>query len=114
MRCKLHDCAHSISNFSVNPDPTPILGRAYTIKGRTLTLSFEQTALRYTKPFTSKWLLAILVAAYIIALSFLVRAQYYLVPSDAWLGCTSTYWLADDQCGLNGDECTYVSTAVHI
>ena len=83
----------------------------YTLRGRKITLHIEQAALRYTRPFTSKWLLAILVAAYIIALSFLIRAQYFLVPSDAWLGCTSTYWLANDQCGLNGDACTYVSTA---
>ena len=65
----------------------------------------ETGLLRYTRPFTSKWLLAVLVAAYIIALSFLTRAQYYLIPSDAWIGCTSTYWLANDGCGLDGDSC---------
>ncbi|PAV22276.1 LCCL domain-containing [Pyrrhoderma noxium] len=93
------------------PDPTPALGRVYTLRGRKITLHIEQAALRYTRPFTSKRLLAILVAAYIIALSFLIRAQYFLVPSDAWLGCTSTYWLANDQCGLNGDACTPFSDA---
>ncbi|KAI5123553.1 hypothetical protein M0805_003372 [Coniferiporia weirii] len=86
-------------------DPVPILGRSFSLRGRSLTLAFEPTILQWSRPFTSKWLLAFLVAAYIISLSFLTRAQYYLTRSDAWIGCTSTYWLANDGCGLDGQSC---------
>ncbi|EJD04064.1 LCCL domain-containing protein [Fomitiporia mediterranea MF3/22] len=85
--------------------PTPVLNRSYKIRGRTVTLGLEQPVLRWTRPLTSKWLLACLVVAYIIALSFLTRTGYFLVPSDSWVGCTATYWLANDGCGLNGDTC---------
>lgn len=83
---------------------SPLLNKTYSFRDRSFSLGVEQYILRHSRP-TPAWLLAVLVAAYIIALSFLTRAQYYLVPSSAWLGCTSTFWLRNDQCGLNGVSC---------
>ncbi|KAL5495371.1 hypothetical protein ACEPAI_834 [Sanghuangporus weigelae] len=86
-------------------DPTPILNRSYKIRNREVTIALEQAFLLWTRPFISKWLLTCLVPAYIIGLAFLTRSQYYFTPPDSWVGCTSTYWLANDECGLNGQNC---------
>jgi len=44
-------------------------------------------------------------AAYIIGLAFLVRAQWFTIPAESFVGCTSTYWGKDDVCGLDGGLC---------
>lgn len=33
------------------------------------------------------------------------RSQSFLTPPESYVGCTSTYWLANNQCGLNGEAC---------
>jgi hypothetical protein len=50
-------------------------------------------------------LFLLLVAVYIIGFAFFSRAQSFQTPPDAFIGCTSTYWLPKDGCGLNGDQC---------
>jgi len=87
------------------PEPTPYLD----VIGRRINISPESTLLRFTRRFTSPWLLVLLVPAYIIGLAFIVKTQFYEVPSDALVTCTSTYWLANDQCGLDGEGCISVS-----
>lgn len=57
------------------------------------------------RPLTSPWLFAVLAAAYIIGFAFFSRAQSFLTPADSFIGCTSAYWLAQDQCGLDGQGC---------
>ena len=43
--------------------------------------------------------------AYIVGFAFFSRAQSFITPADSYIGCTSTYWLANDGCGLNGQLC---------
>ncbi|THH06945.1 hypothetical protein EW145_g3726 [Phellinidium pouzarii] len=86
-------------------NPVPVLNRSYRLANNGLTLALEPALLRWTRSFSSKWLLAGLVAAYIISFAFLTRSQYYLIPASSWAGCTSTYWLANDGCGLDGQTC---------
>jgi hypothetical protein len=61
--------------------------------------------MKFTRPMTSPWLFAILAVAYIIGFAFFSRAQSFLTPAGSFVGCTSTYWLAQDQCGLDGQGC---------
>ena len=86
-------------------DPTPILNSRGSFRGREWKVAVEPALLRLTRPFTSWWILAILTAGYIISLSFFVREQFFLIPADDYVDCTSTYWLANDGCGLDGDSC---------
>ncbi|KAH8120209.1 LCCL domain-containing protein [Phellopilus nigrolimitatus] len=86
--------------------PVPFLNLSFYAGNKHWTLALEPALLRCTpRLFTSKWLLTALAAGYIIALSFLVRTQSFITPSSSWLGCTSTYWLANDGCGLDGQSC---------
>jgi hypothetical protein len=50
-------------------------------------------------------MLVILVAVYIVALSFITRAQSFLTPSDSFLPCTSSLWLDKNGCGVDGQLC---------
>lgn len=61
--------------------------------------------MRRTRDLTTPWLFIGLAAAYIIGFAFLSREQSYLTPTDSFIGCTDTYWLANDGCGLDGQEC---------
>jgi hypothetical protein len=78
-----------------------------TLKTRrfTLQLPLEATLLRLTHPFTSPWLLLLIGAAYIVGFAFFSRAQSFETPAESWLDCTSTYWVANDGCGLDGLQC---------
>ncbi|EIN14083.1 hypothetical protein PUNSTDRAFT_59668 [Punctularia strigosozonata HHB-11173 SS5] len=71
-----------------------------------LKLCLESLILSRTRRLTSPWFFVVFGAAYIISVSFLSRASSFQTPSDAWLGCTSTFWLKDDGCGLNGQSCS--------
>ncbi|KAK0208155.1 hypothetical protein DFS33DRAFT_1371692 [Desarmillaria ectypa] len=85
--------------------PRPFLDIDVTFRGRHLKFPLESTLIRLTRPFTSPWLLAVLIAGYIIGLAFFIRAQSYLTPSDAFIGCTDTFWLANNGCGVDGESC---------
>jgi hypothetical protein len=60
---------------------------------------------------TNPWLFVVLAAAYIIGLAFFARAQAFITPSDSFITCTSTYWLSNAGCGLDGQECTPFSNS---
>ncbi|KAH7912586.1 hypothetical protein BJ138DRAFT_1004128 [Hygrophoropsis aurantiaca] len=87
------------------PVPVPILGRTYNIRGKSVTVALEPAIVRLTRPFTAPWLLTILVIVYIISFAFFARAQWYLTPAEAFVDCTSVYWLPDAGCGLDGNSC---------
>ncbi|KAH8835885.1 hypothetical protein DL96DRAFT_1732991 [Flagelloscypha sp. PMI_526] len=85
--------------------PPPLLDIDITIKGRHFVAPIESTFIRRTRFLTSPWLFCILVVGYVIGLSFLTRAQWFLIPSESFITCTSTYWLANGGCGLDGSDC---------
>lgn len=94
-------------------DPTPFLDIDWRIKGWKIKLPLETTLVHITRPFTSPILFAFLVVAYIIAFAFFTRAQAFLTPEDSWIGCTSTFWLANDGCGLDGQSCAPFSNQTY-
>ncbi|KAF8525172.1 hypothetical protein BU17DRAFT_42292 [Hysterangium stoloniferum] len=71
----------------------------------------ESWFLAKTSFLTRTWMMLLFGAGYIVALSFLARAQWFTIPADSFVGCTSTYWLQNDACGLNGDLCTPFSNS---
>ncbi|KAH7885912.1 hypothetical protein F5I97DRAFT_2023720 [Phlebopus sp. FC_14] len=93
------------------PDPIPLLGRSYNIRGHTANVAFEPALLRFTRPFTASWLFVALAAAYIISLAFLARAQWYLTPASSFVDCTSVYWTENAGCGLDGEACAPFSNS---
>lgn len=84
---------------------TPLLEREYRFRGHYISLSLESVLIKFTRLATSPWLFAVLAAVYIIGLSFFSRAQSFLTPAESFVGCTSTYWLSRDGCGLDGVFC---------
>ena len=87
------------------PALSPWLDRSYCVRGRSLTLRLESTVIKYTRPLQRAPFFWIFTIAYIISFAFLARANFFLTPADSFIGCTSTYWLALDGCGLNGVNC---------
>ncbi|KIJ23588.1 hypothetical protein M422DRAFT_39544, partial [Sphaerobolus stellatus SS14] len=75
------------------------------LRSRRVTLPIESWFLKKTRLLARSWLMLLFGAAYIIALAFLVRAQWFTIPAESFVGCTSTYWGKDDACGLNGEAC---------
>ncbi|KAI0734500.1 hypothetical protein C8Q72DRAFT_873037 [Fomitopsis betulina] len=86
-------------------EPTPFLNVTLYTGRRARSLSLEPFLIRITRSFTNPWLFAGLTAAYIIGFAFFARAQSFLTPSDSFIGCTATYWAANNGCGLNGESC---------
>lgn len=84
---------------------TPFLSSTWSFNHRTWSLTLEPTWIRLTRFFTHPLLFTLVTALYIIGLSFFTRAQWYQTPPDVLTGCTSTYWLANSKCGLNGVDC---------
>jgi hypothetical protein len=87
------------------PDLIPSLDRRYQLHHLRFSLSLESKLIELTQPFTASWMLVILVAVYIVALSFITRAQSFLTPSDSFLPCTSSLWLDKNGCGVDGQLC---------
>jgi hypothetical protein len=87
--------------------PTPFLHITLTVPPhqKTRSLALEPVLIHYTRRLGSIYLFALLAVAYIIGMAFFVKAQYYFTPPDAFIDCTSTYWLANNQCGLDGNLC---------
>jgi hypothetical protein len=88
------------ANF-IYEDPTPLLN----IHLRRLDLPIEEWLIKATRKLTAPWLIVLLGAAYIIALAFFAREQSFLTPAESFIGCTATYWIANDGCGLDGQLC---------
>ncbi|KAK7059105.1 hypothetical protein VNI00_001730 [Paramarasmius palmivorus] len=87
------------------PDPRPFLDINLKFRGLHLVLPLESTLIRVTRPLTSPWFFANFVVAWIIGFSFFTRSQSFLTPAESFIGCTSTYWLNKDGCGLDGQSC---------
>ncbi|KAH8102430.1 hypothetical protein BXZ70DRAFT_928537 [Cristinia sonorae] len=83
-------------------EPTPFLTFTFH-SGRRIAL--ESAWIRLTRRFTAPWLFCLLAIGYIIGFAFFSRTQSFLVPAESFIGCTSTYWLANDGCGLDGQAC---------
>jgi hypothetical protein len=71
-----------------------------------INLSLESRWLNHTNIFQREWLFFLLAAVYIAGLALISRTNSFMTPSQSFLDCTSTYWLKDDGCGLNGQGCT--------
>ncbi|CAE7149259.1 unnamed protein product [Rhizoctonia solani] len=71
-----------------------------------INLGFESWWLKHSHPFRKRWILTLFCAAYIIGLAFISRANSFLTPAESFIDCTSTYWLKDDGCGLDGQSCS--------
>lgn len=89
----------------------PLLNIDFSFRGQRLVLPIESRILALTRPFTRPWLLLVLVAAYIISYAFFTRAQSFLTPADSFVGCTSTFWLANNGCGADGQLCAPFSNS---
>ncbi|KAF9455061.1 hypothetical protein P691DRAFT_654976 [Macrolepiota fuliginosa MF-IS2] len=87
------------------PPIQPLLDRKYRFRSHCISLSIESTLIKVTRPLTSPWLFVVLAAAYIIGFAFFARSQSFITPPESFIGCTSTYWLAQDGCGLDGLQC---------
>ncbi|TFL06797.1 hypothetical protein BDV98DRAFT_498161 [Pterulicium gracile] len=86
-------------------DPRPLLDVDWTVRGRRYFVPIESMVMRRTQPFTKPWVFAIIVVAYIIGLAFLSKTQSFDTPADSFIGCTSSYWRRNDDCGLDGEGC---------
>ena len=84
---------------------TPFLDLDLAIGNKRVVIPIESSVLRTTRRLSSPHIWLLVGGAYVVLLSFIVRAQWFLVPSDAWLDCTSAFWAAEDQCGLQGQLC---------
>ncbi|KAI0778591.1 hypothetical protein BD413DRAFT_466700 [Trametes elegans] len=87
------------------PEPTPFLSLKFYTGRKTRSVAVEPAWIRLTRPFTNPWLFVLLAAGYIIGFAFFARAQSFLTPADSFIGCTATYWAANDGCGLDGEAC---------
>ncbi|KAJ7042383.1 hypothetical protein C8F04DRAFT_1075717 [Mycena alexandri] len=87
------------------PDPNPLLDVDINVRGYRVVLPIESTFLRITRYAPNNWIFAVLVAGYIVSFAFFARAQSFQTPADAFISCTSTYWLAENGCGLDGQTC---------
>ncbi|KAG8897555.1 hypothetical protein FRB99_008065 [Tulasnella sp. 403] len=85
--------------------PTPLLDRPYAVGKFSFAVSLESKWRRLTNPFRSLLFFSLFVVVYIICLSFIVRANWFLVPADVFTGCTAAFWGAKNDCGLNGQNC---------
>jgi hypothetical protein len=87
------------------PEPKSWLNIDRTIKGRRYYFPIESTLVRISRPLTTPWLFVLFVVAYIIGLAFLSKVQSFDTPAENFIGCTSTFWSRNDECGLNGELC---------
>ncbi|CAE6453930.1 unnamed protein product [Rhizoctonia solani] len=84
-------------------DSAGLCWRGHTTK---INLGLESWWLKHSRPFRQRWILIIFCAAYIVGLAFISRANSFLTPAQSFIDCTSTYWLKDDGCGLDGQSCS--------
>ncbi|KAH6916867.1 LCCL domain-containing protein [Coprinopsis sp. MPI-PUGE-AT-0042] len=93
--------------------PSALLDVDATKGGRRLYLPIESTVSRITRPLRRPWIFALLVVAYIIGIAFLSKAQSFSANNTReTISCTSTFWLANSQCGLEGQLCLPLNTSL--
>ncbi|KAI0036620.1 hypothetical protein K488DRAFT_75847 [Vararia minispora EC-137] len=85
--------------------PRPKVGLPVKLKGHIYGRLIEPPFARRTRFLSNSWLFVVLVTAYIIGFAFFSRAQSFLVPTNSFIDCTSTYWLQNAGCGLDGEGC---------
>ncbi|KAF8761219.1 LCCL domain [Rhizoctonia solani] len=89
--------------------PTPLLdSMRLRWRGHTthVSLGLESWWLKLSHPLRRRWILVLFCAVYIIGVAFISRSNSFLTPAQSFIDCTSTYWLKDDGCGLNGQSCS--------
>ncbi|CCM05180.1 uncharacterized protein FIBRA_07389 [Fibroporia radiculosa] len=86
-------------------EPTPFLTLSLNTGRYTHSLALEPVLVHATRSFTNPWLFVVLAIGYIIGFAFFSRAQSFLTPAESFIGCTATYWAANNGCGLNGENC---------
>lgn len=87
------------------PSLRPWLDTPTSFRGYAIHPSIESKVLALTRPLQRHWILILFGVAWIIAFSFLVRAQWYMVPADSFAGCTASFWSPQDGCGMDGQYC---------
>ena len=83
----------------------PLLDVNINSRGHKISLPIEKAMVKATRRLTSPILFVVLAIGYITGLAFFSRAQSFLVPADSVVGCTSTFLRANNQCGLDGQDC---------
>lgn len=91
--------------WMLQADPAPLLDIHYKIKGQTVFIPLEGRLTRLVRPLTRPWIFWLCAVAYIIGFAFFARAQAFLTPPSSFLGCTSTWWSANNGCGFDGKLC---------
>ena len=87
-------------NFNFRPPLFMTMGWPESVS-----VPIESWFMRRTRLCTRTWLMFIFGAAYIIALAFIARANWFTNPANSFLTCPSTYWSENDGCGLDGQTC---------
>ncbi|KAJ7071165.1 hypothetical protein C8F01DRAFT_1315815 [Mycena amicta] len=87
------------------PGLEPLLDIDIRLRGHRIMLPIESTLLKVTRFLPNYWLFLILAAGYIVSFAFFARAQFFQTPADSFIGCTSTFWLMNNGCGLDGNSC---------
>ncbi|GAA5885210.1 hypothetical protein JCM6882_009519, partial [Rhodosporidiobolus microsporus] len=91
------------------PFPLPYFGPALARLERYLTARLRPLERR--REFTTP----VFLLAWLLGLAFLARASFWTSSTNqgtpAWIDSTTTYWSANDQCGLNGTYCEPFSNA---
>ncbi|KAG2023073.1 LCCL domain-containing protein [Coprinopsis cinerea AmutBmut pab1-1] len=94
------------------PPPSPLLDINFTARAHRVSIPIETTLVNAARPFRRPWVFALVAIGYIIGIAFLSHAHSFSLSDDAiFLGCTSTLWLANSQCGLNGQQCLPLNTS---
>lgn len=97
------------------PPPSPLLDIDITKNGRQLYLPIESSITRFFRPVRRPWIFALLAAAYIVGIAFLSRAHSFSTSNMRQsIACTSTFWLPNSQCGLDGNECLPLNTTLEV
>ncbi|KAG8807504.1 hypothetical protein FRC17_004428 [Serendipita sp. 399] len=87
------------------PAPTGLLDRTWNFRGRSFDIYWEKYVLHFTHFLKKPWIFWPLAAAYIVALAFFARANYFFTPTESFIDCNAAYWKSLDGCGLDGLDC---------
>lgn len=87
-------------------EPVPIFDINFNLRKWHLQLPLESAIARSCMSLGRPWLLFICGAVYIISFAFLSRSQSYLTPASSSISCTSTFWVPNDRCDLDGHLCS--------
>ncbi|KAI0319431.1 hypothetical protein OF83DRAFT_1110248 [Amylostereum chailletii] len=86
-------------------EPAPWLFVPYKMGPRPQRVPLESLFMYKTRFLTSPFLFIIFVVIYLLTIASISRAQSFQTPRDAFIGCSNTFWPAQDRCGLDGQNC---------